>query len=210
MTRPENLIFVAGTETEVGKTWASAALLSRWRQEGRRVAARKPVQSYDPGDPAALDAQVLSAATGESADDVCRLSLSVAMAPPMAAVALGVDEPTLSDLVDTCAFSDGVDIGLVEGVGGVYSPLASDGHNLDLIDRLAPDRLVLVADARLGVINAVRSSIVEMGDITPMVFLNRFDPADEVHAANLSWLRDRDHLDVTTSIDALASALRFF
>ncbi|MCH7788393.1 MAG: dethiobiotin synthase [Acidobacteria bacterium] len=210
MTRPDQLVFVVGTETEVGKTWASAALLRRWRTEGVNVSARKPVQSFDPDDPAPLDSEVLSAASGELESAVCQFSLPVPMAPPMAAASLGVSAPTLDELVAACSFDDGVDIGLIEGVGGVYSPLADDGHNLDLIERIAPDRVVLVADARLGVINAVRSATIEMGDLTHVVFLNRFDPDDPLHVANLGWLRDRDHLEVTTSIDALASALRFF
>jgi dethiobiotin synthetase len=210
LTRPERLIFVAGTETEVGKTWTSAGLLTQWRIEGTHVSARKPVQSFDPEDGEPRDADVLAAATGERADAICKHSLSVPMAPPMAAASLGLSAPTLDELVGACSFDKDVDVGLVEGVGGVYSPLADDGHNLDLIERIAPDRVVLVADARLGVINAVRGATVEMSDLEPVVFLNRFDSADALHVANLEWLRNRDHLTVETSIEGLASLLVFF
>ncbi len=43
-------MFVAGTATEVGKTWWTAAVARELRAAGVHVAARKPVQSGDPGD----------------------------------------------------------------------------------------------------------------------------------------------------------------
>lgn len=46
--RPQRLIVVVGTRTEVGKTWVTARLLRDLRASGRHVAARKPVQSFDP------------------------------------------------------------------------------------------------------------------------------------------------------------------
>ena len=49
-TRPDLLIAVVGTGTEVGKTWVSAHLLRDLRAEGHRVAARKPaVPAIAPG-----------------------------------------------------------------------------------------------------------------------------------------------------------------
>ena len=39
---------VAGTGTEVGKTWAAVRLITELRSDGRSVAARKPAQSFDP------------------------------------------------------------------------------------------------------------------------------------------------------------------
>ncbi len=48
---PERLVVVVGTGTEVGKTWvAAAALDARCGPRASRVAARKPVQSFDPDD----------------------------------------------------------------------------------------------------------------------------------------------------------------
>ena len=52
-----------------------------------------------------------------------------------------------------------VDVGLVETVGGVRSPLAEDGDSRDLVRALAVDVVVLVADAGLGTIDAVRSGV---------------------------------------------------
>ena len=57
------LLAVAGTGTEVGKTFVAAAVLQWLRDRGHPVAARKPVQSFAPGDPS-TDAHVLARATG--------------------------------------------------------------------------------------------------------------------------------------------------
>ena len=79
------------------------------------------------------------------------------MAPPMAAEALGRPPFTLADLVASCDWpAPAVDVGLVETAGGVRSPLAADGDCLALCAELTPDLVVLVADAGLGTINAVR------------------------------------------------------
>ena len=57
MTRPRTLVFVAGTGTDIGKTWWTAATARELRAAGVAVAARKPVQSGEPGAP--TDADVL-------------------------------------------------------------------------------------------------------------------------------------------------------
>ena len=214
--RPRLLVVVTGTGTEVGKTWVSTALLSLARDRGRTVAARKPAQSYEPEDPASsTDAFVLATATGESPDDVCPPSRSypVAMAPPMAAAVLGRPPASIRSLADAVATSwpaEGCDLGLVEGAGGVASPLADDGDSSDLVRALRPDGVVLVADAGLGTINAVRLSLPALAPVPVVVFLNRFRRDDDLHARNLEWLRSRDGLDVTTDVAALLERLERF
>ena len=83
------LVGVAGTGTDVGKTWVTAAVARALRSDGVSVAARKPAQSFGPDD--VLDAVVLGAATDETPEVVCRPDrwYEVPMAPPMAASALG-------------------------------------------------------------------------------------------------------------------------
>lgn len=210
MSRPMLLVGVCGTATEVGKTWAGAELARRLRGDGRTVAARKPLQSFDPDDAAATDAEVLAAATGEGVSEVCPEVgwYPVPMAPPMAAAALGRPCPTLAEVVASIAWpAPPVEVGLVETVGGVRSPLAEDGDSRDLVRALGVDVVVLVADAGLGTIDAVRSGVDSLAPLPVVVLLNRFDDADDLHRRNLEWLRDRDHIDVVTAIDDLAAAL---
>ena len=52
------LIGVAGTGTDIGKTWVTAACVRALRVRGLEVTARKPAQSYAAGD--TTDAEVLA------------------------------------------------------------------------------------------------------------------------------------------------------
>lgn len=210
MTRPVLLVGVCGTATEIGKTWASAELARSLRAAGRTVAARKPLQSFDPGDGAATDAEVLAAATGEEVTAVCPDAgwYPIPMAPPMAAAALGRQCPSLAAVVAGIAWPDQqVDVGLVETVGGVRSPLAEDGDSRDLVRALDVDHVVLVADAGLGTIDAVRSAVDSLAPLAVVVLLNRFDSTVDLHRRNRAWLGGRDGFEVVTTVTDLASAL---
>jgi dethiobiotin synthetase len=210
------VVLVAGTGTAVGKTWVAARLLEAWHHLGVSVAARKPAQSFTPGS-GPTDAEVLGAASGEDPATVCApaRSYAVALAPPMAAHALGLPVPTVADLIDGIHWpAPAVAVGVVETAGGVRSPQADDGDVLDMVRILAPDHIVVVADAGLGTINAVRLSVAALTDRrgdgppppTPLVVLNRFDASSDLHRRNIAWLRDRDHCCVTEgSAENLAS-----
>lgn len=216
--RPERLVVVVGTGTEVGKTWVSAQALSTLRAGGITVAARKPVQSFEPGD-LLTDAHHLGEATGEHHSAVCRLDrwYEVAMAPPMAARVLGRPPFTVADLAGELRWPDagpgaGVEVGLVETVGGVRSPLAADGTAIELIGLLQPDVIVLVGDAELGTINSVRLSMDALDRASHIasviVMLNRYDGVDDLHRHNLDWLTNEDGFDVVTSVAWLVRRLR--
>lgn len=210
MTRPRHLVLVAGTATEIGKTWVGARTLEHLVARGVEVAARKPAQSFDPDDPAPTDAAVLGAASGEDPATVCpaHRSYPVALAPPMAADVLGWPAPMIDDLVDELGWPEApVAIGWLETVGGPRSPIAEDADAVLLADLVDPELVVLVADAGLGTINAVLVSVAAFAGFDVVVVLNRFDPADDLHARNLAWLRTREGLDVVTDAEALADVL---
>jgi len=210
--RPERLVVVTGTATEIGKTYVGAATARELRSAGVSVRARKPAQSFEAGTPAsATDAGVLAASTGERPEDVCppHRWLAVPMAPPMAADVLGTPPFTIADLVGELAWPDGIEVGLVEGVGGPRSPLADDGDTIDLADALDADHMVLVADAGLGTINAVRLSVAAIGRARPVtVVLNRYDEADDLHRRNREWLVKTDGLDVVCTGEEVAAAIK--
>jgi dethiobiotin synthase len=207
VTRPRTLVFVSGTATEVGKTWWTAATARELRVAGAHVAARKPVQSGEPG--AVTDAEVLAAATGEDPETVCspHRTYRLAWAPPMAARELGEPGFTAADLVGGIVWPEGIDVGLVEGVGGPRSPISDDGDNVDLAHQLAPDLVVVVGDAGLGTINAVRLSVAAFADFPVVVALNRFT-AERLPERNRAYLVERDGLDVVTEPRVLAARLR--
>lgn len=210
-TRPAVVVLVAGTGTDVGKTWVSARLLEAWRSAGVSVAARKPAQSFAPGS-GPTDADVLGAASDEDPDTVCHPARSyrIPLAPPMAADALGLRGPTIAEFMDELHWPEpAVDVGLVETAGGVRSPQADDGDVLDIVSAIAPDAIVLVADAGLGTVNAVRLSATALTDewrtgrptLIPIVVLNRYNASSDLHRRNLAWLRHRDGFSVVEQTD---------
>ncbi|MFV0315428.1 MAG: ATP-dependent dethiobiotin synthetase BioD [Microthrixaceae bacterium] len=198
------LVVVVGTHTEVGKTWVSARLIEHLVARGQRVEVRKPLQSFDPTDTGPTDAEVLALASGERVADVCPPtgSFEVAMAPPMAAAALGRPVPTTRVLVDGLHWRS-APVRIVETVGGVRSPMTGDGDSAEVVRALQPDVVVLVADAGLGVIDAVRSAVTNLEPHRPVVFLNRFDPTDALHIANRDWLAKVDRLDPEVDVEQL-------
>ncbi len=211
--RPDRVVLVCGTGTEVGKTWVAARLLMELRARGRTVTARKPAQSFDVGRhgeclDGATDAEALGVASGEHPGDVCHAFRSYhrAMAPPIAAQALGLPPFTIADLVGELTWPlDRVDVGVVETAGGVCSPQADDGDVCDLVALLAPDLVVLVADAGLGTINSIRLTMGALAgpgggtvDVPVIVVLNRFDGHHEIHRRNHEWLQRREGYRMVT------------
>ena len=209
--RPDRVVLVCGTGTEVGKTWVGARVLAELRGRGLTVSARKPAQSFDVDHRGerlggATDAEVLAGATGEHPGEVCHSFRSYhrAMAPPIAAEALGLPPFTVADLVGELDWpAPGVELGLVETAGGVRSPQADDGDVCDLIAALGPDLVLLVADAGLGTINSIRLSMDALADgpgepVPVVVVLNHYDGHHEIHRRNHGWLGSRDGYRIFT------------
>ncbi len=208
---PALLVVIAGTGTEVGKTWVGCQLARELRAGGLRVAARKPAQSFDPAD-GLTDADRLAEATTEKATDVCpnHRWYPKAMAPPMAAEHLGLPPFTLVDLVSELKWPSEADVGLVELAGGAGAPLATDGDCADLVRLLRPDLVVLVTGAGLGILSDVRLAARALGAQRMIVYLNLFDPAQELHERNRQWLAQRDNMVVTVNPHQLAEAVAAF
>ncbi len=206
---------MAGTGTEVGKTWVASGLARRLQSAGLTVAARKPAQSDSPGtDEEETDAGRLAAATGATPGEVCPRHrwYPLAMAPPMAADALGREPVRVADLAAETTWPPSVEVGLVETAGGVRSPLAHDGDTVALGLEIRPDAVLLVAPAGLGVLHAVRVCADALAPLlTParplLVYLNHHDEADDLHRRNRRWLAERWGLAVCTDLDRLAAAI---
>lgn len=192
-------VLLTGTGTEVGKTWLGARLAPLLG-----AAAWKPAQSFVAGE-GLTDAEVLAAATGQSPEEVCppHRWYPVPLAPPEAADELGLPAFTIADLMTERP--NAADVLLVEGAGGVRSPLACDGDTVALAAALQPDVTVLVGDAGLGAINDVRLSAgVLPGPV--VVFLNRYDDGDLACRRNLAYLR-RDGFEVAVDVASLERLL---
>jgi dethiobiotin synthetase len=210
--RPRILVVLAGTATEVGKTWVGVRLAEALRSRGWRVGARKPAQSFAPTELGQTDAERLAAATGEAPETVCPRArwYETPMAPPMAAEALGRPAFALADLTRELAVSwprPALDLALVELAGGPRSPLAHDGDGVALARALVPDLVLLVADAGLGTLNAARLSADAFAPAPVWLHLNRYDAASALHPRNRAWLVERDGFALSTDLTALAAAV---
>jgi dethiobiotin synthetase len=211
--RPRRVVVVAGTGTDVGKTWVTCRVAELARARGLSVAVRKPAQSFDPGT-GPTEAEILASASGEGPHDVCppRHWYPVAMAPPMAAAAAGMPELFADDLVAGITWpTPRPELGIIEQAGGIGAPQALDADGVDMVERLAPGCVVLVVRPGLGTLSDTRLAVGALrarcavgrgpGLREPVlsVFFNRFDPSQPVHRANLEWLRGKEGLDVFTS-----------
>ena len=202
------IVFVTGTGTDVGKTWVLVRLLARLRDRGRHVAVAKPAQSYAPVELGGTDAELLATALGVEPHTVCPAHrwYATPMAPPMAAEVLGEPACTIADLAREIPTAPADGILLVEGAGGPRSPLAVDGDNVDLVRTIGARLAILVADAGLGTINAVRLSVDALTGFDTVVMLNRYEETDDLHVRNADWLVDAGY-QVLTSLDELVAAV---
>lgn len=153
-------LFVAGAHTDAGKTYAACAILRAARARGMAVEALKPVVSgFDPAawadsDPGRLLAALGRPLTAEALEAISPLRFAAALAPPMAARLEG-RRLRLAELVDICRAGlalSRADLTLVEGVGGVMSPISEDATGLDLMTTLGLPA-VLVGGGYLGAIS---------------------------------------------------------
>ncbi|HJV42197.1 dethiobiotin synthase [Caulobacter sp.] len=156
-------LFVAGTGTDLGKTHVACALLKAARSRGLRVDAFKPVVSgFDPDAPETSDPARLAAAIGRPNGwgEVSPRRYRAPLAPNLAARLEG-DMLTMSDLIADCrTWLQGrdADFALVEGAGGVMSPMTDDATNLDLMTALDLP-VLLVAGSYLGTASHVLTAV---------------------------------------------------
>jgi dethiobiotin synthetase len=164
--------FIAGAHTDVGKTYCSVLMLRDALRVGRIAAGLKPVASgvSDWNTPAFLasDTAKLLEAQGwpvieQTVDSCTPWRFKAPLSPDMAAAAEG---RTLK-LAEVAAWAkarvapaNDADI-LIEGAGGVMSPLCEDGTNLDLMAALGAP-VILVAGTYLGSISHTLTAVEAM------------------------------------------------
>jgi dethiobiotin synthetase len=150
--RPRRGLFVTGTDTGVGKTLISAALLRHARRLGLVPIPFKPAETGCAPEP--TDAGALWRAAGRPIPEaqVCLYALRLPVAPLAAARAEGVriDPQRIVDRATALAAKG--DLLLVEGAGGLLVPYADGVTGVDIAKRLGLPLLV-VARTALGTVN---------------------------------------------------------
>ena len=149
------IIAITGTDTGVGKTIVTAVLASHLRATGARVAALKPVSSGDRN-----DARLLRRALGKALtlDEVNPWHFDSPIAPLLAARHQKQRVELRDVLAHVWKIAHRFDTVLVEGAGGLLSPLGEGFSTREMIVELGAE-VFIVAKNQLGVINHVRLTI---------------------------------------------------
>lgn len=191
-------VFIAGTDTGVGKTRVAQALIQRGVAAGKRVAAMKPVS-----------AGCVWTEEGWLNDDVALLRAASNVALPLALLNPYAFEPPIAPHL--AAQKAGVEIDLariesayheitaqsdeviVEGVGGLLVPLNAKHSAADIILRLDLP-VILVVGMRLGCLNHALLTVEAMaqhGIKLQAWVANQIDPNMREFDLNLASLKQR-------------------
>lgn len=192
--------YITGTDTGIGKTVASTALLHALRSQGLRAVGMKPVASGCERSEAGWrneDALALLAASDPKPayDDLNPYALPLPLAPELAAREAGVEiepEALVSAFHRLRAIADAV---VVEGVGGWSAPLSATLDQEDLV-RLLRLPVVMVVGMRLGCLNHARltaRAIAADGCELVGWIANHVDPDMQRQDENFELLRQRLH-----------------
>lgn len=189
--------FVTGTDTGVGKTTASCAVLARAGSQGLSTLALKPVASGCVETAEGWrndDALALMAAMNEPLryEEVNPVALPAALSPHLAAAQAG-RRLTIKQLAGYCrgALSRRVDLALIEGAGGWRVPI-SDRELYSELPRELRLPVILVVGLRLGCINhavLTAEAIARDGLRTVAWVGNTLDAEPALLAGNIDTLR---------------------
>jgi dethiobiotin synthetase len=147
------LVVVTGVGTGIGKTHLTAALAMAWGRSAP-VLAYKPIESGVTGDVGEDEAALAAVSTFHVKPSPLQLRFRAPLAPPVAAH-FESREIILADVVREVRRLHALTDLLVELPGGLFSPVSDTDLNADLVRRLAPDAVLLIAPDRLGVLHDV-------------------------------------------------------
>ena len=189
-------IFITGTGTDVGKTFVSALIVKKLKDNGLSAAYYKAAMSGNErgadGKPVPGDALCVKKVSGigQPLDEMCPYIYEAAVSPHLASRTEGnpvAMEEVKKGFLKVCQKYDFV---TMEGSGGILCPIRFDGERILLEDVIKALHLscLLVADAGLGTINNVVLTTEYMRardiPIVGMIF-NRFHPGDVMEEDNI-------------------------
>jgi len=151
-------IFITATNTNIGKTHSTIALMKEAAKQGLRPAAFKPIETGvsggKPADGTTLlkTMQELNPSTTElTIDDIVPIQFELPAAPYVAKgnkiISFDLIKKKLQKIEKTC------DILFIEGAGGLLVPIEDDLFMIDLPAIFKVDRTLLISPSRLGSIN---------------------------------------------------------
>lgn len=219
--------FITGTDTGVGKTLVTAALLRALRESGLRVAGMKPIAAGSMAGPEGLandDALLLQAESSarHPYGDVNPWLFEPAIAPHIAAAEAGIAIDLARIATAHARLAASSDIVLAEGAGGFLVPLDAHRSMAEIPVLLRMD-VILVVGLRLGCLNhalLTAEAIAARGLALAGWVGNGVDPQFARREANLETLKARlpapclgivpwmEQPDVGTAASSLGDASR--
>ena len=205
-------IFITATGTDVGKTYVSALILKKMREEGFNAGYFKPVLSgvvEKEGKLIESDCNfvVSTAKIPTKADDCVAYWWKEAVSPHLASVRAG-------EIINTekikKAFEEKqneYDYLLVEGAGGITCPLRLQNGEKYLLKDLIKDlgvNIIIVADGGLGTINSILLTVeyARQNNINiEGIILNNFNPNSFMHQDNLKQVEYLTGIKVIATVE---------
>ncbi len=202
-------LFVTGTDTGVGKTVATSLIARQLCRSGHRTGCYKPVCSGSElmadGSKRWADIDALSAAIGDAHphDRICPQTFDAPLAPPSAARLEGRDVDRAVMRQGAAWWSAHADVLLVEGVGGLLCPIATDETVADLaVDLGFP--LLIVSPLILGTINHTLMTIDVARnrglDVAGIVFNDVGGEGESVRESTLAEISSRTSVPLRGTI----------
>jgi dethiobiotin synthetase len=185
-------VLITATDTGVGKTWTSIALATALKKAGRKVVGIKPVETgtaevASGGE----DGVKLAEATGQVAP---KQALYRYRSQVSAALAAEEEEQKLDWTKLVTQIRDhakGMDVAIIEGAGGLLTPMTWEKGALDLAKELKAGAVVAAVD-KLGTINQTLLTVDELehsGVQVLGIILSEPEKADESTRTNAKALQ---------------------
>ncbi|MCS6767466.1 MAG: dethiobiotin synthase [Candidatus Nitrosocaldus sp.] len=205
-------VFVTGTDTGVGKTLVTAAIVHALRRDGIDAVGMKPVATGVDRDALlkSMDAEIIARHSGMDRSEyelVNPVFLAVEAAPYMASIMLRQEIDMERVFSAYRRLRERHEFLVVEGIGGVMVPIRKGYYVVDLIKDMGLPALI-VARARLGTINhtlltidACRRRGVEIVGVV----MNMVDHGNPVEANAGSMIQELSGVPVIGSIPLLAN-----
>lgn len=190
----KNAYFLTGTDTAIGKTFITCALLQHAARKGLRAAGLKPVSAGTDAAGKNDDVENIRAASNVALppEVINTYCLKAEVAPHIAAAEEGV-VIEFAPIKAACRRAvEAADLVIVEGVGGFCVPLGGDHNSADLAVTLGLP-IILVVGMRLGCINhtlLTAEAIASRGLTIAGWVANRIDPAMSHFEENLASLQE--------------------
>ncbi len=174
--------FITANDTGSGKTYVAGILARHFVGQGKSVQMVKAIDCGDSGD--ATWVQQFVNSPHVTAHTLSRYPKPLA---PLASQNCKRDRSDFANLLKSLEWLPSVDVRIIEGAGGLAVPIDPSGLDWrDFAEALAPDRIVVVVDNRLGAINQSRLVHAYLGQLPHAFVLNEIKPVDcAVKSSNL-------------------------